>query len=528
MICFFNAEVFDGKCPDGFHGYVVVEGERIKEVGCGAPPEGFAGQLVDVGGKVLCPGFIDSHSHNDFYAGREDNEKYFAPMLEQGITTMVAGNCGFSATGFLPETPHHETLGGLFPYNPDYKEWAPFENFAALVDAHCPVNMATLVGHGTIRKSIRGLGPGAYTKEEQALADSLLRTALEQGAAGVSFGLMYDPDMFVPKEELIHAAKIAKEMGRPITFHMRACSAISTSYDSLFGRAHNLRALDEAIEIAAKSGAKCHLSHIIFVGKSSWKTLDETLHIINRANAAGMDVSFDIYSSDFGASCINVILPGWYQGMSAEQKKKLLTRIRLNAMIFGAKKLLGVGFDDLEITYAGPDHSEYIGKRVSQIAKEKGKGGLATYLEIIDQTNAEASIHMYKYMNEHIIDTLSRHDRVMMMTDAWIKDEGTQNAAAYGSFPKFLRLSREGKAENLGRLICKMTSAAAERFALKERGVLKAGNYADLVVFDKDTVKENGCAAPDGICHVMVSGSFAVQDGKRTAASSGKAICVGK
>lgn len=523
MLLIENAMIYDGIQKSPFLGCVLIEGERILDV-LSNPPEGFTGERLNAEGLSLCSGFIDSHSHNDFFAVRSDNNRYFEPMLRQGITTMIAGNCGHSASGYDPDTPFYRDLSGLFPFNPDYRACASFSQWFSIADHQSPVNIACLAGHGTIRTSVRGLGSASLSEPQLCEMDRLMEQALEEGAAGISFGLMYDPDIFAPTEELVRAARIARRYDRPITFHMRACSAISTSYDTLFGRPHNLRAIDEAIDIARQSGAKCHLSHIIFVGKRSWRTLDETVSLIDAANQEGLDVSFDIYSSEFGASCINVILPSWYQGMPADEKNSLWTRIRLNAMIFGAKKLLGLSYHDLEITYAGPKHPEYIGKRVDEIAHEKKMRGLNAYLSIIDETDAAASIHMYQYMNPHIIDTLSRHPRVSFMTDAWIQDVGAQNAAAFGSFPKFLRLSREGKAAPLSEMIPKMTYQTAQRFKLRDRGAILPGYYADLTLFDPDTVCEKGCDFPVGIPYVLVNGRFAVRESAFVSGHFGKGL----
>lgn len=515
-----NAEIFDNR--ESFFGCVLIKDEHIEAV-LPSVPEDYTGEVLDAEGKALSSGFIDSHSHNDFFIASENNHKYFEPLALQGITTLVSGNCGHSASGYSPDTPYHQYLSGLFPSNPNYKDYASFAEFFDICDEHSPLNIACICGHGTVQTSVRGLGGNPVTSDQQKEIDLLIEQSLEQGAAGISYGLMYDPDMFATEKMLISASKIAKRYDKPITFHMRACSAISTSYPSLFGRPHNLRAMDEAIHIARQSGAKAHLSHIIYVGKRSWSTLDESIQLIDDANNSGLDITFDIYPFDFGASCINVILPAWYQKM--ENKRGLLTRIRLFFMVNGAKKMLGLSYNDLEITDGAPQ--KYIGKRVDEIANELGKSGLAAYLQVIDDTDAKASIHMYKYMNPHIINTLSNHPRAMFMTDAWVLDTGIQNLSAYGSFPRFLRLSREGNAAPLPDLLHKMTAAVAERFSLKNRGRVQPGYFADIVIFDKDTAKETTCEShPIGINHVIVNGEFAVKNGVYTSQMCGKGLRV--
>ncbi|MDR2759979.1 MAG: amidohydrolase family protein [Spirochaetaceae bacterium] len=521
-----NAEIFDGADENAKTGCVLVEGDRIGAV-LDREPAGYTGEVLDAAGLTLSPGFIDTHSHNDFYGVLPNAQKYIRPFVEQGITTQVAGNCGFSTVGIDPNTPYGGDLFAFFAANPDYKAVSTFAGWAAAVDRYSPVNMACLCGHGTIRTSLRGLGPGALTGAEADAMEGLIERELEAGAAGLSYGLMYDPGMYGGPEELLRLAKAAARRHKPITFHARALSRFSTSYPELFGRAHNLRALDEVLEIAEKSGAKTHLSHVIFVGRNTWNTLDETVSLIDRANERGLDLSFDIYPFDFGASTITVVLPAWYRGLPPEEKRKFPVRLRLRAEIFATRKLLGFGFDDVQVSWAGCAHPEYTGKRISEIAREKGTGAFDAYIKVIDETGPETTVIMYSYMNDRIIDLLSRHPKTAYMTDAWITDEGMQNPAAFGAFPKFLRLSREGKAEALGRMIRKMTSQAARRFGLKNRGLIAPGYYADLVLFDRNTVAEGGGESPPaGVSQVIINGEFAVRDGVYREKSWGRALPV--
>ncbi|MDR3145188.1 MAG: amidohydrolase family protein [Treponema sp.] len=521
-----NAEIFDGLDEDAKTGHVLVEGDRISAV-LDREPAGYTGEILDAAGLTLSPGFIDTHSHNDFYGVLPGAQRYLKPFVEQGITTQVAGNCGFSTVGIDPDTPYGKDLFAFFAPNPDYRQVAAFAGWTAAVNRYSPVNMACLCGHGTIRTSLRGPGPGALSPAEMDAMERLIARELEAGAAGLSYGLMYDPGMYGSPEELLRMAKTAARYNKPITFHARALSRFSTSYPELFGRAHNLRALDEVLDIAEKSGAKTHLSHVIFVGRNTWNTLDETVSLIDGANRRGLDLTFDIYPFDFGASTITVALPAWYRGLPPEEKRKRPVRLRLRAEIFATRKLLGFGFDDVQVSYAGTAHGEYTGKRISEIAREKGTAAFDAYIAVIDETGSETTVIMYSYMNDRIIDLLSRHPKTFYMTDAWITDAGMQNLAAFGAFPKFLRLSREGKAEKMGRMIRKMTGRAAERFGLKNRGRIAPGYYADLVLFNRNTIAESGGESPPlGLPQVIINGEFAVRNGVYLEKSPGRALPV--
>jgi N-acyl-D-amino-acid deacylase len=516
-----NAEVFDGINEQGRKTCVIVRDNKIAAVGA---TDGWTGEVLDAEGLSLAPGFIDTHSHNDFYTVLADTQKYIRPFVEQGITTMVGGNCGFSMVGIEAETPHSKDLFAFFIANPDYKNVATFTGWAEAVNTYSPVNMACLCGHGTIRTSLRGLASGALSADEQKRMERRVEEELEAGAAGVSFGLMYEPGMYAPEEELLALAKIAARRGKIITFHQRALSRFSTSYPQMFGRAHNLRALDEVIRIAEDSGAKTQVSHLIFVGRSTWNTVEETLSIIDKANARGLDIAFDIYPYDFGASTITVVLPAWYQALPLKQKNKALTRLRLGVEIFITKKLLGFGFDDIRVTWAGEDCPRYTGKRIGEIAREDGMSDLSAYLKIVEESKGEATVIMYSYQNDAIIARLSRHPKVSYMTDAWIAGKGMENPASFGAFPKFLRLSREGAAESLGAMIRKMTGQAARRFDLKDRGRIEEGCYADLVLFDRERIAEKDDGSPEGIPHVIINGEFAVRDGIYLGKALGRAL----
>lgn len=521
-----NAELFDGINTKSRTASILIDGDKIIDV-MDIEPKGYEGETLDVSGLCVAPGFIDTHSHNDFYCVVPEAVGYNRSFIRQGITSVIGGQCGFSMVGIDPETEYNNELFAFFHKNSDYKRVCNFAGFKSAVDEYSPLNVACFAGHGTLRTSIRGLGQGELTASEMEELEYRVDTALSEGAAGLSYGLMYDPSMFGSYDELVRLAKVAAKHDKPISFHTRAMSKVSMSYPELLGRAHNLRALDEAIKIARESGARAHISHIIFVGTKTWPTLNETIAIIDKANASGLDISFDIYPFDFGASTINVALPSWYQGMTEKEKSSIFKQLRLRAEITAARMLLGFGFSDIELTWAGEDHKDYIGKRVSEIAKESGMSDLSAYLNIVEECGSESTVIMYKYMNEHIINTLSRHDKVHYMTDAWIVDEGMQNPAAFSSFPKFLRLSREGKAEELGAMIVKMTGGAAQRFKLCGRGRIETGAFADIVVFDKQSVRESeGEQAPIGIPHVIINGEFAVKNGEYIPGSFGRGIGV--
>lgn len=505
--CFFNATVVDGSGADPFLGAVLVEGDRIvrvihqsniwqrdnAEIYQSEFPEWSVDQLsnaelIDARDKVLCPGFIDAHSHNDWFCLRDTKKPFFESFIKQGITSMVMGNCGFSASGFNGESPYLNDLGGeLFALN-DSEKHGDFTDWFAEVNQNVPLNVASLAGHGTARLSVAGMQAKELTPEQETEMLRILEDSLKAGAVGISLGLMYAPGLFAPESELQEVAELCARYDRILTVHPRAESAVSLNFAKQ-GRSHLLQALDELDVLTRKAGCRFEYSHLIFVGRKSWKDVDEALEILETLERDGFKVGFDMYPYDFGASVITVVLPTWYQGMSREARRKPWVRLALRAMIAVTVKLLGFGFEDIRLAYAGEKHPEYNGRLISEIAASEGRSSFDVYLSVCEDSDFKARVLMSSYQNDEIIDRLMHHPMSVFMTDAWVEEEGVQNESIYNAFPRFLRLARE-KDMPLAAVIHKMTGLTAERFQLDKRGFVREGYFADLVLFDPETVSD--------------------------------------
>lgn len=526
-----NAKIYDGSGSPAFIGDVLIEGDRIAQVASSIPEENEF-EVVDINGRSLAPGFIDAHSHNDWFALRKEAIKYFEPFIKQGITTFVSGNCGLAATGFSDDTPHKEKIGGgLFSFEGCTEPKGQVKDFLETIDGKIPCNLAVLAGHCTARASASGSVNRKLTTEEEKEMLDILEQALQQGAAGISLGLMYDPGLYADKEELKKIAQLCEKYDRPLTVHPRASSAVSMSYPELLGRSHLLRALDELADVVTGTKTKLHYSHAIFVGRRSFKDKDEFLAIVGRLREQGIDMMFDIYNETLGVSVITVILPAWYQAMTPEERKKPLVRAKLSVLVYASSLLLGFGFKDIEIAYIGEGYEKYEGKSVHQIAKEEGMSDLAAYLMLCEKSNFQGRVNMGPYTTPEIISQFEKDPRCLYMTDAWVEDYGVQNPAIYDCFPKFLQDALLGKGDTLPKTIARMTGATAERFNLRERGFIRPGYYADLTAFCEEELKN---AVPNqkksfGICKVWINGT-AVLDGEtidpELTKTSGRAIRV--
>ena len=526
-----NAKIYDGSGDAPFMGDVLIRGERIAQLAASIPVESDF-KVVDLNGLSLAPGFIDAHSHNDWFALREDPLKYFAPFIRQGITTFVSGNCGLAATGFADDTSHKDKIGGgLFSFAHCREPKGQVRDFLETVDGRIPCNLAVLAGHCTARASVSGSANRKLTEEEEKEMLAILEQALQQGAAGISLGLMYDPGLYANTEELKKIAQLCEKYNRPLTVHPRANSAVSMSYPELLGRSHLLRAVDDLADIVTGTKTKLHYSHAIFVGRRSFKDKDEFLEIVDRLRGQGIDMMFDIYNETLGVSVITVILPAWYQAMTPEERKKPLVRAKLSLLVYASSLLLGFGFKDIEIAYIGEGYQKYEGKSIHQIAKEERMSDLAAYLMLCEKSNFQGRVNMGPYTTPEIISQFEKDPRCLYMTDAWVEDYGVQNPAIYDCFPKFLRDALLGTGDVLEKTISRMTGATAERFQLCDRGYIRPGYYADLTVFCEEELKS---AIPNrkqsfGIRKVWINGK-AVLDGEtldpELTKTSGKSIQV--
>lgn len=488
MKLFKNALIYDGTGIEAFKGDILVENDKIVQVKDGIQAEE-GWEVIDLEGLSVSPGFIDAHSHNDWFALKNNPQKYFEPFIRQGITSFVTGNCGLSAIGFESESQHVDKIGGgLFSYADTTGKYPTVSEFFSAIDRNTPCNIAVLAGHCTARASVAGYENRPLSESERKKMLAIMENALKEGACGLSLGLMYEPGIYAGIDELKDVAKLCEKYDRPMTVHPRACSAVSMTYP-LLGRPHLLRALDELVEIASGSRMKLHYSHAIFVGRRSFRCKDELLDILHRLKDNGVDMGFDIYSELLGVSVITVVLPAWYQALSPTQKRHWFNKLKLSILIRATIILLGFGWDDIQIAYIGPGYERYEGKSVAQIAKEMGKSCLDAYLDLCEMSDFKGRINMGPYSTPEIVSELSKDDSCLYMTDAWVEDYGIQNPAIYACFPKFLKFSLCGTGDTMPNTIRKMTGAVAERFSIKDRGQIKPGFYADLTVFDEEKLR---------------------------------------
>jgi N-acyl-D-amino-acid deacylase len=289
----------------------------------------------------------------------------------------------------------------------------------------------------------------------------------------------------------------------------------------LFGEAHNLIALRELLDLARRTGVRLQISHLIFVGTRTWRTADAALALINRAIADGVDVRFDTYPFHCGASNIAVVLPAWFlaRGPGAYDHGPSVRRLRREIRL--VERLLGFGFGDVQVTNTvDPDLQEHNGRFLPEIARQRRMSPLDALVDIARRSGGRARVLLHRYSNERIVEALVRHPASLFMTDAWVERSGVQNPAAYGAFPRVLQLAREKGLLTLEETVRRMTGAAAERFGIGDRGVLRERLAADITVFDWQGVRDattltDTDAPPAGIEYVFVNGRKIIGSGRR-------------
>ncbi|MBW1867691.1 MAG: amidohydrolase family protein [Deltaproteobacteria bacterium] len=482
-----NARIFDGTGALSFRGHVLIEDDRIHSVIHAAEPENetFAGNeaaiVIDADGMALAPGFIDCHSHFDWVQPLSDHETFLYPMLEQGITTVVTGNCGFSPAPIPSafQSVLHEYSQMLMerPLNYQWEDMGEFLDYLEAMDG-LMFNHVQQVGHGTVQLAALGSLCKRPSTANLAEMEKMTHQSLDQGASGMSLGLMYPPGLFSTREELAALARVVADRGRLLTVHKRALSRYSGAYPIIpfFSRPHNLRALDHFC----------------------------------------------------GNSYLDVFLPAWFIENLGDNLKKPSAVRRLKFELALAKRLLGFDMSDIWIMDAAyPEGEKYNGRCLTEIAQAENADPISTMLKIVRDSDSKALQLTYGYSgddkNEELIEMLMAHPRCLYETDTILKSRGFANPGSYGAFPRILgHFARDKGMMPMEQAVHKMTGATARWMDIVDRGEIRPGAYADLVLFEPDTIadnttKEDTARRPTGIDKVFCNGTLVVEDGEYVA-----------
>lgn len=524
---FKNGTIVDGTGRPAIPGSVLVEDGRITDIISAVEAVPAADRTIEAEGLVIAPGFIDMHSHADWILPWEEHHRVLKCLVEQGITTVVAGNCGFSPAPMTATAiARTKILGTILKAGPFEYRWESMDEYLGYIEERGSiVNLAELVGHAAVRYVTSQIDRGDMPPAD--LADSLTnaRRALDEGACGLSFGLGYDPGMFSSQAELAAFCGAMVQAGKPVTIHLKAYSKMSPCYPPTTLSAHNVRALKEAIALAEETGMRLQLSHFIFVGRNSWKTAEKCLEMVEAARVRGLDVMIDAFPYTCGNTTVLAAFPFWFLVKMPGAFSSPLLRARLRLELAIGFKLLGFGYEDFQVMDVALEEYEKInGMRLSAVARQWGCSPFEAMMHLAKKSNGASLMLFHTYSgdseNETVLEEVLAKDYCLFETDALVKAAGFPNPAGVGTFPRILgTYVRDKKLFSLENAVHRMTGASAARFGLKDTGTLERGKAADIVCFDPETVAYNyddpdrPADRPEGIVHVFMNGQQVVQDG---------------
>lgn len=513
-----NGRIIDGSGNPWYHSDVGITNDRIKTIDY-LENEG-ASRVIDAEGMIVAPGFIDIHSHSDYpiLIEPEGHSK-----IRQGVTTEVIGNCGSSAAPMnqdlreYREKYNKSQLGDEFEFN-----WGSMKEYLDLVRSQgISFNIIPLVGHGTLRQNTIGNDNRAPTELEYQEMNRLLTQSLEEGAWGLSTGLIYTPNLYAKTDEIIKLVWTLREYDGLYTSHIRG------EGDTL------IEAVEEAITIGKETGVKTQISHFKACGSRNWGKTEITLRMIQDARDRGIDVTFDQYPYIASSTGLASILPPWAHEGGAE---KLLQRIKDPET---RKKLRTEPTEEMEdwnriLIAHSANNPRYEGKTVQEIAVLEETTPFDAMCDLLLAEDAQVMVILYEMCEEDV-------QRVMQDPNGMIGSDGRAispdgvfgkgkfHPRYYGSFPRVLGYYVRTGIISLQEAVRKMTSAPAQRLGLKSRGLLKEGFMADITIFNPDSVKDEATFIDphryaSGIPYVIVNGVVVIDNGEHTGALPGKIL----
>lgn len=514
-----NGTIIDGTGKPMFIGDIGIKEDEIVKIG---ELHDESGEVeIDATDRFVCPGFVDVNNHSDTF-WRIFSNPDLESMVYQGVTTIVGGNCGSS----LAPLANADTIASVQKWADIRKSnvnWLTLKEFLDVAEKNeLSINFGTLVGHGTLRRGLLKDEMRNLTEEELAMMKRMLFESLESGALGMSTGLIYTHAKLASKEELVELAKLVKEFNRVYTTHIRG------------EKEELINAVSEALEVAKNSGVKLHISHLKAMGEKNWKLMEEGLKLIEQAKESGVDVTFDVYPYTNTGSVLYVLLPDW---VSEGGRRAMLHRLKdpvLRAKAIDEMKKSSFDYSKVEIAVS-PLNKTLARKSIAEIAESQGKsveeavmdtliaseGMVITSMEVLSEENVEKAII-------HPLSIISSNGAGYNLEHAQSGELVHQRN--FGTFPRILSKYVAGKRLlSWEEAIRKMTFLPAEKFGLKKRGKLQEKYFADVVIINRDEIKdlatkENPYQYSKGVDFVLVNGKIVLSEGKYAGVKNGNIL----
>lgn len=517
--------VIDGTGSPGFGADVGIAEGRVVQVAGAIDAD--ANRRIDASGMCVTPGFIDPHTHSDvpLLVNPAAQSK-----IRQGVTTEVVGNCGSSpaplAGAALEET---RIRCGQLDLEVTWRSFG--EYLERLAKPGVAVNVVPLVGHNTVRGSVMGYEDVQPTSEQQEEMERHVAQSMEEGARGLSTGLYYPPGYYTGVDEVVALARVAARHDGVYASHIRSES------DGL------IEAVEEAALIGQQAGIRVEIAHLKASGFRNWDKVDELVQTLEQVDARGVRIGCDQYPYRASSTWLASILPYWAQAGGGEQIGQRLADPEVRAQLrqdFATKRgewddRSGVrDWSDILISDC-PDRPEVLGKTLAEAAEEEGKEPLEAALDLMAESRGRVSCVWFSQLEDNVR-RLMVHPLVVVGSDGSSMapygplSRRQPHPRSYGTFPRVLgKYVREEGLMSLEAAVQMMTSTTAARFGLTDRGVLRAGAWADVVVFDPRTVADRATFSephqyPAGIPHVLVNGQIAVDCGEHTGAFAGQVL----
>jgi len=506
-----GAEVFTGDSP-GRQADVGITGDRIAAVGPSLPTDN-AGQTIEAAGLMLCPGFIDMHAHTALESFRDPR---LGPKVAQGFTTEVINPDGLAPAPISAQgrTERRDYLRPLEGPGPEEWGWTTFAQYLdALAETRPALTLVPSIGHNAVRDLVLGSADCDPDPEELRTMKKEVRLGLEAGARTFSFGLIYMPGMFSKTEELVELASEAAIYGAPLVPHVR------TESQGVLG------AVGEMIEVARRSGAPLHLSHLKVIGNA--ELVDPLLTLIEEASA-DIDITFDQYPYGAGSTVLSSLLPPWaLAGGASETLGRLADPDQRDAMARDVEQGLpdwdnsyrACGPQNIVIIHAPPVQAGVVGRSLAEIGEERGSVPFVAALDLLKESELDVAM-INHYADEETVRTVFRHPLQLVGSDGIFGER--PHPRLYGTAARALgRYALQEREIPVEEAVARLTSRAADRVGLGDRGRIREGLRADLVLLDParfiDTATyEDPKQVPSGVDWVLVAGRTVWEGGTHT------------